>query len=140
MPLRALVAAQKPTECGEGLQIAVAGKQDRREYFSGLPQKICFAKILREEERPAVKRVKVRKRAFTAKRLCRDESGERSSKTCRYVRSGIIGVYAIHSRQIIPVLFHLRGLLYVGRIVERLQSRFLFAGEFRRYLNDRLYI
>ena len=73
----------KPIECGEGLQIAVAGKQDRREYFSGLPQKICFAKILREEERPAVKRVKVRRRAFTAKRLRRDEvrdRGERSTQ------------------------------------------------------------
>ena len=52
-------------------------------FFSGLPQKICFAKILREEERPAVKRVKARLRTFTAERLRRDESGERSSKMHR---------------------------------------------------------
>ena len=73
----------KPIECGEGLQIAVAGKQDRREYFSGLPQKICFAKILREEERPDAKCVKVCLRTFTANRLRRDEvhdQGERSTQ------------------------------------------------------------
>ena len=54
-------------------------------FFSRLPQKICFAKILREEERPAVKRVKVCLRTFTAKRLSRDESGERSSKMRRNI-------------------------------------------------------
>ena len=42
-------------------------------FFSRLTQKICFAKILREEERPAVKRVKVCLHTFTAKRLRRDE-------------------------------------------------------------------
>ena len=100
----------KPIEFGEGLQIAVAGARDRRECekrnkeivwcrfgqlptesrrerFSGLPQKICLAKILWEEERSAVKRVKARLRTFTAERLRRDESRERSSKMRRYVRS-----------------------------------------------------
>ena len=67
---------------GEGLQIATTGEQDRRERFSGLPQKICFAKILWEEERPAIMRVKVCLHTFTAKRLRRDEvhdQGERST-------------------------------------------------------------
>ena len=77
----------KPIECGEGLQIAVAGARNRSEPFLGLPQKICFAKILREEERPAVKRVKARLRTFTAERLRRDESGERSSKMRRNIFS-----------------------------------------------------
>ena len=67
----------KPIECEEGLQIAVAGARVRRERFSGLPQKICFAKILREEERPAVKRVKVCLHTFSAKRLRRDEVRDR---------------------------------------------------------------
>ena len=66
---------------GEGLQIATTGEQDRREFFPGLPQNICFAKILWEEERPAVKRVKARLRTFTAKRLRRDEVHDQDERS-----------------------------------------------------------
>ncbi len=66
-------------------------------FFSKLPQKICFAKILREEERPAAKRVKVCLRTFTANRLRRDESGERSPKIRR------LFVFSFQRRRVVQI-------------------------------------